>query len=110
MEYSQLFGKLPESPLLSNQVQKDVNDYSPVSIISLFSRILERIVEDQLYDFLRRNKVTTRNQSAFQRLCSIATSLIHITDSWYEKTDHKNLNLMISQDLGKAFDTLITES
>ena len=80
--------------------------YRPNSVISVFSRILEKVVHDQLYEFLRANKVITRNQSAFQKLYSTVTSLICGTDSWYENIDHKNLNLTIFLDLKKALDTV----
>ena len=43
--------------------KKDVNNHRPISVISAFSRILERIVHDQLFKFLAANKVVTRNQS-----------------------------------------------
>ena len=81
-------------------------NYGPISVISIFSRILERIVHDQLHDFMRRNTVITKNQSAFKELYSTATSLICSTDSWYENIGHKKLNLTIFLDLKKAFDTV----
>ena len=72
---------------LTNRVFPDI---WPISVISVFSRILERIVHDQLNEFLRVNKVITRNQSAFQELYSAVTSLICSTDCWYENIDRKN--------------------
>ena len=75
-------------------------------MISIFSRILEGVVYDQLYDFPRRNRVITKNQFSFQKLYSTVSSLICGTDSWYENIDHKKLNLTIFLDLKKAFDTV----
>ena len=63
-------------------------------MISVFSRILERVVHDQLYEFLKANKVITRNQSAFQKLYSTVTSLICNTDSWYENIHHKKIETL----------------
>ena len=53
------------TPTFKSSAKKDVNNYRPISIISVFSRILERIAHDQLYEFLRANKVITTSQSAF---------------------------------------------
>ena len=75
-------------------------------MISVFSRILERVVHDQVYEYLKINKVLTKSQSAFQKLCSTITSLIDSTDYWYENIDNKHLNLAIFLDLKKAFDTV----
>ena len=94
------------TPIFKSGAMKDVNNYRPISVISVFSRILERIVHDQLFDFLAAKKVITRNQSAFQKLYSTVTSLICSTDSWYENIDCKKLNLTIFLDLKKAFDTV----
>ncbi len=94
------------TPIFKSGAKKDVNNYRPISVISVFSRILERIVHDQLFEFLAANKVITRNQSAFQKLYSTVTSLICSTDSWYENIDYKKLNLTIFLDLKKAFDTV----
>ena len=67
---------------------------------------MERIVHDQLFEFLAANKVITRYQSAFQKLYSTVASLICSTDCWYENIDCKKLNLTIFLDLEKAFDTV----
>ena len=76
----------------------------PNSVILIFARMLERIVHDQIYDFLLENNVITKNQSAFRKLYSTTTSLICSTDHWYEKIENKKLNLAIFLDLMKAFD------
>ena len=94
------------TPTFKSGAKNGVNNYRPISVISVFSRILESIVHDQLYDFLRANKVITRNQSAFQKLYSTVISLICSTDSLYENIDHKKLNLTIFIDLKKACDAI----
>ena len=94
------------TPIFKSGAKKDVNNYRPISVISIFSRILERIVHDQMFDFLLENNVITKNQSAFRKLYSTITSLICSTDYWYENIDCKKLNLTIFLDLRKAFDTV----
>ena len=68
--------------------------------------MLERLVHDQPFDFLKVNKKLTCNQSAFQKLCSTITSLISSTDYWYDNMDSRKINLTILLDLKKAFDTV----
>ena len=94
------------TPIFKSGAKKDVNNYRPISVISIFSRILERIVHDQIFEFLLENNVITKNQSAFRKLYSTITSLICSTDHWYENIDNKTLNLTIFLDLKKAFDTV----
>ena len=94
------------TPIFKSGSKSVANNYRPISVISVFSRILERLVHDQVYEYLKVNKVLTMSQSAFQTLCSTITSLIDSTDYWYENSDHKQLNLAIFLDLKKAFDTV----
>ena len=86
--------------------RSDANNYRPTSVISVFSRILERIVHDQMYDYLRSRDILTISQSAFQKLCSTVTSLIDSMEFWYENIDLRKVNLAIFLDLKKAFDTV----
>ena len=83
------------TPTVKLGAKNDANNYRPISVISVFSRIFEGKFHDQLYEFLRANKVVTRNQSAFQKLHSTVTSLICSKDSCCENMDHKKLNLRI---------------
>ena len=84
----------------------DLNNYRPISVILVFSRIIERLTHDQLIEFLKINKSITCNQAAFRKLYSTITSLISSTDFWYENIDRSNINLTIFLDLKKAFDTV----
>ena len=82
----------------------DLNNYRPISVKPVFSRILETLTHDQLIEFLKINKSITCNQAAFCKLYSTITSLISSTDFWYENIDRSNVNLTIFLDLKKAFD------
>ena len=44
------------TPIFKSGAKNDANNYRPISVISIFSRMLERLVHDQLYDFLKANK------------------------------------------------------
>jgi len=78
------------TPILKSGVKKDVNNYRPISVISVFSRILERIVHDQILNFILENNVLTKNQSASRKLHSTIKPIKGTTDYWYENIDSKN--------------------
>ena len=92
--------------IVKSGVKKDVNNYRPISVISVFSRIMERIGHDQILNFIIESDVLTKNQSDFRKLHSAITSLIGTTDYWYKNIDSKKLNLTIFLDLRKALDTV----
>ena len=74
-------------------------------MIAIFSRILENIVHDQMFEFLQP-AIFTKNQAAFRKLYSTITSLKNSTDSWHSTMDRNEVNLAVFLDLKKAFDTV----
>ena len=90
------------TPIYKSCTKNDANNYRPISVISIFSRMLERLVHGELFDCLTVNKKLTFSQSAFQKRCSIVASLISSTDSWYDSMDSRKINLTIFLDLKKA--------
>ena len=93
------------TPIFKAGSRKNANNYRPISIF-VVSRMLEKIVHDQLMEYLITNKILTPNQSGFRKLYSTVASLINGTDFWYGNIDKKQLNLTIFFDLKKAFDTV----
>ena len=75
------------TPIFKSGFRSEANNYraiSVVSVVSVFSRILERIVRNQTYEYLKATKALTMSQSAFQKYCSTITSLIDSTGNWHE--------------------------
>ena len=79
----------------------DSNNYRPISVLSIFSRVLEKIVHDQLHEFLKANGILTNNQYAFRKLYSTIMSLINSTEHWLENSDNRKLNMTVFLDLKK---------
>ena len=52
------------TPKFKSVAKSDVNNFRPISVISIFTRILERIVQDQVFDFILANKIVTKKLSA----------------------------------------------
>ena len=75
----------------------------------LISKILERVVQQQLYEFLSANKLLTPNQNQFGFLgiLSTATALAHFTDNILQRLDKGGFTGAVFLDLSKAFDTVV---
>ena len=46
----------------------DVNNYRPISLLSIFDKILEKIMHRQLYAFLEQHEVLFKNQFGFRKI------------------------------------------
>ena len=86
--------------------RSDLNNYRPISVILVVAKVFERIIYDQLYNYLTTHKFISRHQSGFRPLHSTVTALLQATDSWAYNIDQGNVNAVVFLDLKKAFDTV----
>ena len=94
------------TPLFKQGEASDLNNYRPISVISVLAKVFERIVYDQLYNFLSNEDIISTHQSGFRSLHSTVTALLEATDDWAFNIDRGNVNAVVFLDLKKAFDTL----
>lgn len=76
---------------------------------SLKAKILEKIIYDQLYNYLNVNDLLTSCQSGFRPLHSTLTALLETSNNWGVNVDKGQLKGVIFIDLKKAFDTIDDE-
>ena len=98
-----------ESTVHSNEDISDIDDrsnYRPISVLPFVSRVFEKLIYNQLYDYLDRNKLLFSKQSGFRSLHSVVTCLLKCTNDWYLDMDKGQYTAMIFVDLKKAFDTV----
>jgi hypothetical protein len=82
------------------------SNYRPISILSVFNKLLEKIVHKRLYNFLVKHSILYQNQFGFRKNFSTSLALLQAVDSCYENLDLKNNVIGIFFDLQKAFDTV----
>lgn len=94
------------TPVFKKGIKSDVNNYRPISILPIVSKVFEKIIHDQFYNYLNENKLLTNCQSGFRSLHSTLTALLEATNNWSVNIDKGLLNGVIFIDLRKAFDTI----
>ena len=85
----------------------DLNNYRPISVLPIVSKLFEKIIYQQLYDYLDKNKLLNTYQSGFQSLHSTMTALLESTNNWSINIDNGLLNGVVYIDFKKAL-TLLT--
>ena len=93
------------TPLSKQGVASDLNNYRPISVISVMAKVYERIVYDQLY-FFSSEEIISTYQSGFRSSHSTVTALLEATDNWAFNIDRGNVNAVVFLDLKKAFGTV----
>ncbi|MDV3196382.1 MAG: reverse transcriptase family protein, partial [Candidatus Phytoplasma stylosanthis] len=81
-----------------------IENYRPVSLLPVFSKIFEKAVNIQLQEYLQKNKLITESQHGFRKSHSTNSALISLTDNIYRAWDRSQTTAAICCDLSKAFD------
>ena len=82
------------------------SNYRPVSVLPIFSKLLERLVYNRLVEFINDNKLLYDFQIGFQRGKSTQLAVIMLVDKITEALDNKEFVIDICLDFSKAFDTV----
>ena len=82
------------------------SNYRPISLLSIFNKLLEKLVYKRLYIFLLNQKVLYKHQFGFRKNHSTTMALIEVIDNCYKNLDENKKVVGIYFDLQKAFDTV----
>ena len=86
--------------------RNDPNNYRPISVLSTISRVFEKLVYEQIYNYLIKNNILDTRQSGFRSLHSTVTALLDLTNQWCFNIDRGLVSGVLFLDLKKAFDTV----
>ena len=86
----------------------DFNNYRPISLLSSFSKLMEKIVSRQLLRFIHIHGILYKHQYGFRSGHNTSHPVLHLTDKVYSAFNQKPAakTLAIFIDLKKAFDTV----
>ena len=65
----------------------NIGDYRPISVLPALSKVLERVVYNQLVYYLESNGLLDRRQHGFRKDCSTAIAILEVTQFLYESMD-----------------------
>ena len=81
-------------------------NYRPISLLSIFSKLLERLVYNRLYNFLDAHEILDTNQYGFRSKRSTTDAVTHLYGDIIKCLDNREKVLAVFCDLSKAFDTI----
>ena len=87
-----------------------LSNYRPVSNIPFLSKLLEKVVLEQLSDYLKRNELLGKHQSGYRIGHSCETLLASMFDDFLGEMDKGKVVALICLDMSAAFDTVDHQS
>ena len=92
------------TPLHKSGSKDDVNNFRPISVLPILSKILEKHVHDSLMDFLIKHSLLHRTQSGFRPSFSCETALLGMVNKWLNAINDGFMIGVVMIDFKKAFD------
>ena len=83
-----------------------VNNYRPISLISIFNRILEKLMYKRLSSFIEKHNILYDRQFGFRSKHSTTHATLLITDRIQKAIEDGQFSCGIFLDFSKAFDTV----
>ena len=94
------------NPVFKSGERTNVDNYRPISVLNILSKTVERVVYNQLSEYLESNNLLSDNQYGFRRKRSTRDAVTKATDHIREQMDKGKVTGALFMDLRKAFDSV----
>ena len=92
-------------PIFKTGDRTSMDNYRPISLLSTFSKILEKLVAARLLSYLNQNGILSKWQFGFRSGHSTVHPMVHFLNKITESLNKKKHTIAIFCDLKNAFDT-----
>ena len=93
-------------PLLKKPNIFKPDNFRPISLLPCISKIIEKCVFIQIYEYFEKNKLIFGSQYGYRKNHSTETACLELIDKLYKHLDNNQSPFCIFIDLSKAFDTI----
>lgn len=95
--------KISYNKAKSNKIT-EYKDLGPISILPDLSKLIEKVVCEQLGKYLHVNKILPKQQSGFRNIHGTATALTKVTNDFIAAVDEGKGSVIVLLDFSMAFD------
>ena len=96
-------------PLHKKDDVLEPKNYRPVSILSPLSKVLERVVHNQLYKYMTVNKIFHQSLHGYRQNRSTLTALLQMYEKWVQSASSGKLSGAVFLDLIASFHLIPTD-
>ena len=94
------------TPIFKKGSRTDKSNYRPISVLSIFSKIFEKLVYKRVYNYLEYRNILNEFQFGFRANRSTSHALLSTIENLKEFLDKGSFGVGLFIDFKKAFDTV----
>ena len=91
------------TPVFKKGDLSELGNYRPISLLPIVSKVLERLIDEQLRNFLDRHGIIDDAQHGFRRSHSCETALVSLSQKLFSKREQKNFSCVTAIEFYRAF-------
>ena len=88
-------------PLFKSDAEEKLKNYRPISILPVFSKILERVIYNRIYSHVSENNLLYEKQFGFQKNNSTEYASLQLTNELKESFHDREFTVGVFIDLSK---------
>ena len=96
-------------PLHKKEDVLERKNYRPVAILSPVSKVLEKIIYEEIYSYFSSNKLFHPNLHGYRKHRSTQTALLQMYNRWVQAASDDKLSAVVLLDLSAAFNLVVPE-
>ena len=96
-------------PIFKKGDTEDPNNYRPISITAALSKVFEKVIREQITNYIDNNKLFSPRHFGFRKNISTMDALVFTTEKIRKKIDNNHFVAAAFLDLSKAFDSISHE-
>ena len=93
-------------PLYKSKDKQMLNNYRPISLLPIFSKILEKVIYQRLFNFLKSNNALFSSQYGFRKNHSSINAVTELVSHVIKGMNRNENAISVFLDLSKAFNTV----
>ena len=93
-------------PIFKKDSKKEFQNYRPISVLPVISKIFESIIHDQLNEYFINNKLFCAQQYGFMKNASTELASLELIDRLLNQLNDHKIPITLHLDLSKAFDKI----
>jgi hypothetical protein len=107
--YPTIFKTAIVIPINKSQKNTDASDYRPVSILTCFNKIVEKILYKRIMGFAQAKKILSNMQFGFREGSNTEIAALELVNYMQHKIDERRKLSLVFMDVQKAFDSVDKE-
>ena len=94
------------TPIFKSGDKRKVNNYRPVCSLSPLSKIIEKVINNRMVNFLEEHEILSNTQFGFRKNKGTETAILNYIDHIQNELNDKKYAISVFMDLSKAFDVI----